>query len=905
MRSSKHTILFLSVSLGISLAMMLLSFSGIYRMIELKLLDLRFTIRGTIPMDPHIATVDINTASLDDTEGEGRYQDWTRDKYADVVSVLGRYGMRMIGFDIYFPERSAAVLYRGNVPEQESYDYDQLINLFQDYDAKLIDACREAGSVFLGQSFKDNDNQDPEYLKRNTVRTERGQAVIRMLAERGDSWERPDWTELSLDKYTSFEPPIPELAEAVRGVGYAQTVTDIDGMVRKYPLVLIYDGRIYPSLALLMVIDYLEVPRDKVRIVPGEAVYLPLPDEEGKEEVKIPIDDRGMMFVNWAGDWWDPDFHHYPHLLVKRFPEFEADDLAYKGVKGWLSEEPALVEDVNQFVAKLQSEMGSGEIDPQLYFMQYLIITTGLQIEEEMETGVALDTSEWPAERVEFYSQLKETIERNHRIADLLTADGDMTIEAVADGIGVDNVESINREYNLLSGIINSPGHIEVDHPLYFTDLMVAGKPITREDFKDKVLFYGLTATGTHDLNPMPFNPRYPMLGLHANAFNTILTRKFIHRPEEFGNALMMLVIGLMMGFLLPRFRPVVGALFVMLLALVYLMASFFLFKYRGTWIDVTGPVAIITLSYLVITFYNYITEEREKKYIKGAFQHYLSPTVIEQLVDNPDMLSLGGERKVLTAYFSDVAGFSSISEKLEPEELVSLLNEYLTEMCDIILDYEGTVDKFEGDAIIAFFGAPISYDDHAKRACFACLDMQSRLVELRKVWAEQSRPVLNVRMGVNTGAMVVGNMGSKTRMDYTMMGDSVNLAARLEGAGKQYGIYTMISQFTLDVAGEFLEVRELDRIRVMGKEEPVYVYELLSRAGELNSDQKTLVTGYNRGLELYKGAKFKEAGAEFSSLLKDFPDDGPAKTYVARCEEFRAEPPPSEWDGVYVLKSK
>jgi class 3 adenylate cyclase len=654
-----------------------------------------------------------------------------------------------------------------------------------------------------------------------------------------------------------------------------------------------------------MIIDYLNVPRDRVRIVPGEAVYLPFPEEDGRDEIRVPIDDRGMMFVNWAGDWWEPNFHHYPHILIKRFPEYEADDLAFKTVKAWVGEDSGLADDMNSFFVKLQEEMAGGEIDPQRFIQQYLILITALQIEEELRSGQAADTSDWPAERVEFYQNLKGTIERNHHIVDLITADNGISIEMVADAIGVDNVETISREYNLLSKAIVGRGLQEEDYPLYFTDVLVAGRPITRDDFKDKVYFYGLTATGTHDLNPMPFNPRYPMLGLHANAFNTMLTGKFIHRSKFFGNTLLMLIIGLMMGYLVPRFRPVIGALFVVVLAVAYLLVSFFLFKYKGAWIDVTGPVGIITLTYLVITFYNYITEEREKKYIKGAFQHYLSPTVIEQLVDNPDMLQLGGERKVLTAYFSDVAGFSSISESLSPEDLVSLLNEYLTEMCDIILNYEGTVDKFEGDAIISFFGAPISYDDHAKRACFACLDMQARLVELRKMWKEQGRPELNVRMGVNTGPMVVGNMGSKTRMDYTMMGDSVNLAARLEGAGKQYGIYTMISQFTYEVVKEFVEVRELDRIRVMGKEEPVVVYELLSRAGELDGDSKKLVTGYNRALGHYKGADFKKAGTEFAKLLNDFPGDGPAKTYVDRCEEFQAEPPPSDWDGVYVLKSK
>jgi adenylate cyclase len=436
-----------------------------------------------------------------------------------------------------------------------------------------------------------------------------------------------------------------------------------------------------------------------------------------------------------------------------------------------------------------------------------------------------------------------------------------------------------------------------------YYDIMM--KRVPPPFFKDKIVLLGSSAPALFDLVASPLGDNFPGVEIHANLINGILANDHIRVPNNWQKFLLILLLGVIASLPTALVRSMAAFIFSFAVIAVYFVIAVILFWNNSIWLEMVSSVNVIILSVIIVLSYRYITEEREKKYIKGAFQHYLSPTIIEQLVENPDMLSLGGERKVLTAYFSDVAGFSTISEKLSPEELVSLLNEYLTEMCDIILDYEGTVDKFEGDAIIAFFGAPISYDDHAKRACFASLDMQARLVERRKVWAEQGRPEINVRMGVNTGPMVVGNMGSKTRMDYTMMGDSVNLAARLEGAGKQYGIYTMISQFTYEVVKEFVEVRELDRIRVMGKEEPVVVYELLNRAGELDGDSQKLVTGYNRALVHYKGAKFKEAGAEFAALLKDFPEDGPAKTYIARCEEFATEPPPSDWDGVYVLKSK
>ena len=244
------------------------------------------------------------------------------------------------------------------------------------------------------------------------------------------------------------------------------------------------------------------------------------------------------------------------------------------------------------------------------------------------------------------------------------------------------------------------------------------------------------------------------------------------------------------------------------------------------------------------------MNNERKRNYIQVAISQDPAPAIVEQVPNDPSLLKMGGERKVLTAFFSDVAGFSTISEKLSPEELVELLNHYLTEMTDITLKYEGTVDKFGGDAIIAFFGAPVPFEDHARRACLVSIEMQKRLEELRAEWRKEGKHELFVRIGLNTGPMVVGNMGSKNRMDYTMMGDSVNLAARLEGVNKQYGTYTMISEFTYEQARDFIEVRELDRIRVVGKKEPVKIYELLGKKGEMDEKVREILPTFNDGLK-------------------------------------------------------
>jgi adenylate cyclase len=251
------------------------------------------------------------------------------------------------------------------------------------------------------------------------------------------------------------------------------------------------------------------------------------------------------------------------------------------------------------------------------------------------------------------------------------------------------------------------------------------------------------------------------------------------------------------------------------------------------------------------------------------------------------------------------VAGFSTISEKLSPQELVSLLNEYLSEMTDIILSYNGTVDKYEGDAIIAFYGAPLPFDDHAIKACLAAVDMKKRLAEMRESWRARGQQELKVRMGMNTGNAVVGNMGSRTRMDYTMMGDSVNLAARLEGANKFYETYAMISHTTYEAAKDHIEARKLDMIRVVGKEEPITVYELLGRKGHLSDYMHEMMVKYNEGMELFNNRDWQGARNAFRAGLKVVNDDGPCKVYVERCSEYLKKPPSKTWDGVYRLKTK
>lgn len=435
----------------------------------------------------------------------------------------------------------------------------------------------------------------------------------------------------------------------------------------------------------------------------------------------------------------------------------------------------------------------------------------------------------------------------------------------------------------------------------------VANGKLPPGTLKDKIVIVGATAVAVGDVVPTPFMSTFPGPEVHANVINSLLTGNYLYKPDSqkileiFALALM----GLVATLLLLTLRPSVAMGASLLLLVGYLVANYLLFIWARVNVSAILFIAELFLVNFGIILYRYFTEEKQKKFIKGAFSQYLSPHVIEQLIDDPDMLNLGGEERVCTAFFSDVAGFSSISEKLTATELVSLLNDYLTEMTNIILEMDGTVDKYEGDAIVAFFGAPVAYEDHPRRACIAAIRQQRRLEELRAKWKSEGRPELKARIGLNTGRMLIGNMGSATRMNYTMMGDAVNLASRLEGANKPYGTYMMISESTYEAAKDAIEARELDLLRVVGKAQPVRVYELLEEKGRLDDKTRALLKDYNEGLDCYRRREFKAALAAFERVVRQRPDDGPGRAYVARCRAFIETPPSADWDGVFALTEK
>ncbi len=483
--------------------------------------------------------------------------------------------------------------------------------------------------------------------------------------------------------------------------------------------------------------------------------------------------------------------------------------------------------------------------------------------------------------------------------------------------LGPEGVENINigeeiekipvDEYGRF--LINYYGGAKLFPHIPIVDI-IEGK-VPRSELEDRIVLVGATGKGIFDLRATPFEGVYPGVEINATVIDNILQNNFLVKPPSymFTTFVFIFAIGLVLSFVLSRTKAVIGFLVTALFFVAYYFFNQKLFN-EGQWFNLVYPSIQIIAVYTSITAYNYFTETKQKVFINDAFGQYLSPAVIDRLIDNPDLLKLGGTQKRLTAFFSDVARFSTISENLTPMQLVDLLNEYLTAMTNIILEYEGTVDKYEGDAIIAFFGAPLDYADHAARGCLVSLAMQKKLVQMREQWREQGKDELHVRIGLNTGSMIIGNMGSNFRMDYTMMGDSVNLASRLEGVNKAYGTSIMISQFTYQDVQDIIEVRELDKIRVVGKVAPVTIYEVLEKKGELSEEWQKLLPLFGEGLEYYRGKEWEKALEKFHQSLAILPEDGPSEVFIHRCEEFQREAAkgntlPLDWDGVYQMQSK
>ncbi len=425
--------------------------------------------------------------------------------------------------------------------------------------------------------------------------------------------------------------------------------------------------------------------------------------------------------------------------------------------------------------------------------------------------------------------------------------------------------------------------------------------------FKNKSIFVGGTAPGLLDLRPTPFTSiePYPGMEIHATMLSNLLNQHFLRETPSWMTAVLVIALSFLGALLFFRIRKLSVSITTFVVSLlVFVGLTFILFYESKIWVPIIGPSVALVSTFAFAAFFSYATEGRQRRELRRAFNRYLSPAVVSQIVESSGALELGGNTVEGTVYFSDIKDFTNIAEAMQPKELVTYLNEYFSLASDLILKRDAMLDKYIGDAIMAIFGAPIPKPDHAKLACLTALEIQRSLGAYYRKKSAQT-PQFITRIGLNSGKMIVGNIGSTKRLDYTAIGDTVNLASRLEGVNKFFGTKIMISENVYQRAKDSIEARELDLIRVKGKNVPIRIYELLGEYGTLNENEKEFHTLFHEALEQYRKQQFEPAGRQFENLLSVKPEDGPCTTYAERCKLLAIQKLPEQWDGVFTLTTK
>ena len=440
-------------------------------------------------------------------------------------------------------------------------------------------------------------------------------------------------------------------------------------------------------------------------------------------------------------------------------------------------------------------------------------------------------------------------------------------------------------------------------YPHYSFSDVVNGR-VAPDLLKGKVLFVGATALGVYDMRVTPFDGNTPGVEVHATIADNIISGRFVRQTglEALFDISFIILLGAATYFLTTRLRLYSALPATLLLSSGYVWFSFESFV-QGHWISMIYPPISAFTALLVGGSFRFLVLERSARQMRAMFSSYLSDKLVSRLEKNPEAAKLGGDNKEVTVLFTDIKGFTSYSENHTPQEVVTRLNEYLGEMVQLVEQFDGTVDKFIGDGIMIYWGAPLTQPDHAELAVACIHAMQKKMDELKLRWQKAGVEPFYIRGGLQSGEVVAGNIGFEgKKMDYTVIGDTVNQAARFESTAKFYGVSFLVGESTYMLTSSTCLYRELDRIRVVGKQQPVRVYE---PAGFSSGMDAVMIRQFNAALELYRNRKWPEAIDSFESIVRQVPDDEPCKIYIERCAYFAKTPPPDDWDGVFNREEK
>jgi len=939
------------------------------------------SVQSDSTIEPRIQVIDIDERALGKL---GAYNTWPRTYHADVVNFLSQGGASSITFDILFKtadfgqrEANSAIKVMQQVRPNENWDayYPSILSAYN-YDSVLVQSVKDAGNVVICATMSPRMNYEHK-TQWEPLSTAEWQKAIGIRGTLNPN-QIPSNTVTTWDLLDNV---FPALAQATPYLGLVNVIPDDDGVHRREPLFHGFpnpelapgvETRYYPLITIQTVALLFGITPTDIVVKPGEYVDMGKP-------LAIRKDSLGNMSTSYPNLSWAM----VRELLHKRSALKAMGPLPSQAKTLEITHQVLIHKDSsNQVTADvndaqtLTNAMVNCIINPSLN-IDSLMILAKTQLVKINDT-IALDfDAESKQIRIQDLVDESEALLTPYGVRVLrdghaqieklplgknlyLSCNFDMnwdndhqrllpsfiifTPSVLADLLNNHTAEELEQMPNGTERRLGNNLRIPVDDQLHMNVNYIgqydtkrnkrAFKQISYHElvkhridpasFQGKVFLLGSTAAALFDLVSAPHEAEFPGVLIHATILENILNENFLSILKDHQQVWIILGLALLCAIVASLFPPVAGFFLMLLIAALYLLISLHYFE-EGVYLGLARQELTIFLSFIVIMVIRYFFEEREKRFLDKTFKQYISPELIEIMKESGEKPELGGQEIYATAFFTDIAGFSSFSEAIgSPAKLVELLNEYLGAMTDILVKDRGTLDKYIGDAIVAIFGAPLPIDDHAQRACLVALKMQNHLRDLRHKWHEEGDKwpklvqKMHMRIGINTGNMVVGNMGSAMRMNYTMMGDTVNLAARLESASKQYGVYIQVADVTLQnlQEGSILS-RPLDLVVVMGKTEPVLCHELLALREDVTPDLVELVRLWNEARTAYIAMNWDKAIELFEQCLPLEPfhpdkDPGsktsPSHVFIKRCQAYREQPPVpagETWNGVYVATSK
>lgn len=905
----------------------------------------------------------------------GVYHKWPRSYHGDVVKELTKNGAAVVGFDILFGKADFGVdrtkeieKIVNSVGVSVNNDLHEKIRTQVNYDKMFADDVAKAKNVISAMQMNDSSEYQfgGDWKEKSTEQWRLAIHPDASSAKLPDSISRAFYVEhpvaggkTVLREKDALEGIFPYLAQSAQRVGFVNVVPDPDGVQRKIPLFYNFRGYTYPAISLQMAMYLTGVTIKDIEIKLGEYINLGKPFSiwkdstsmlktsyptvtggmierliEFRDQVKNLSENKSITISPYLKAYRDENNKMWLSVISGEIPQDVFSDILALPVENLKEVKIEETTQIGQFTGiKLYSdntfdiiqinEKGEQQdswegLSLSIFNMLHSIPVSKISGLKPNESIIISSDLSITKNRGIYKSQcpfLKgKTIEELITLtpADLKNLTPNKKLKFGEEiKIPIDKVGN-----NLIT--FRGPARKAFKYLSYYD---VKENRIGAHYFQHKAVILGSSAPALFDIVTSPFSGRFPGVEIHATLLSDFLDNIFMKKLDPNKSLLILLGLGILMGVLSYLLRPVWSAVLGVVFILGYFLFAMSIFD-KNLCIEIVKPIMSIVLSFIAVVAYKYVTEEKDKKFLHETFKQYLTPALIDQMYESKRMPSLGGEEGVRTAYFTDIQGFSTFSEKLgSPTKLVELLNEYLTAMTDTLLKEEGTLDKYEGDAIIAFFGAPMPLPDHATRACGTAIKMQKNLATLRQKWQSEGEKwpkivhEMRMRVGINSGPIVTGNMGSTVRMNYTMMGDAVNLAARLESGSKMYGAFIMCSDDSLKMTDGSIIARQLDIMRVMGKSEPVSVHEVLCFKNEMDEKTAKLVEVFAKAYQAYLETRWDDAIALFEEAVKYemyYGEPGvktcPSIVMKERCLEYKKNPPVptgQKWDGVYTATSK